>query len=91
MNEYDLKILLNTSSRLVGSRQVEKSISKGELRCVVVSFDADAHIRGRFIGLCKANDVEFIDGPSMKDMGNLCGIEVGACAVGILKRQKAES
>jgi ribosomal protein L7Ae-like RNA K-turn-binding protein len=91
MNENDLKILLNTSSRLVGSRQVEKSISKGELRCVVVSFDADARIRERFIGLCKANNVEFIDGLSMKETGNLCGIEVGACAVGILKEPKTES
>jgi large subunit ribosomal protein L7A len=85
MNEYDLKILLNTSSKLVGSRQVEKSISKGELRCVVVSFDADEHIRERLLGLCKANNVEFIDGPSMKETGGLCGIEVGASAVGIPK------
>jgi large subunit ribosomal protein L7A len=85
MKEYDLKVLLSASSKLVGIRQVEKSISKDELRCVVVSFDADGHIRERLIGLCKSHGIEFIDGPSMKETGSLCGIEVGASAVGILK------
>ncbi|MDR2046390.1 MAG: ribosomal L7Ae/L30e/S12e/Gadd45 family protein [Clostridiales bacterium] len=85
MSNDEIKDLVSTSSALVGARQVEKHIIKDALRCVIVSFDADGHIRARLAALCAKHNVELVDGPPMNEFGRLCGIEVGASAAGILK------
>ncbi|MDR3262885.1 MAG: ribosomal L7Ae/L30e/S12e/Gadd45 family protein [Clostridiales bacterium] len=82
-NNY--KDLLKSPFKLVGAKQAEKGVVKGGVRCVIVAFDAGEHIRSRFAALCKEYGAEFFDGPSMKELGSLCGIEVGASVTGILK------
>ncbi|MDR1939996.1 MAG: ribosomal L7Ae/L30e/S12e/Gadd45 family protein [Clostridiales bacterium] len=79
---YDL---LKNASLLVGCKQVERGIVRGVFRCVVVASDTDEHIRSRIAALCAKHQAEFVDGPSMRELGCLCGIKVGASAAGVLK------
>ncbi|MDR1905433.1 MAG: ribosomal L7Ae/L30e/S12e/Gadd45 family protein [Clostridiales bacterium] len=85
MSNYDYRFLLKNSLKLVGLRQVEKGLIKGALRCVIAAFDAGEPYRTRIAALCAGYRVDFVDGPSMKELGCLCGIEIGAGVVGILK------
>ncbi|MDR3293472.1 MAG: ribosomal L7Ae/L30e/S12e/Gadd45 family protein [Clostridiales bacterium] len=82
------KELLKASSKLVGLKQTERGVIKGAVVCVVVAFDAEERIRLRFAALSARCKVRIVDGPSMRELGALCGIDVGASVVGILKENK---
>ena len=76
---------MKNSQKVVGARQCEKALAKGALSCVVVAPDAAEKIRDRLIELCKRHKTQWILGPSLNELGSICGIEVGASAAGILK------
>ena len=85
MDKEKLELMLNTSSKVVGSKQVLKGISNSTVRCVIVASDADAQIKKRIVAQAKANGVEIVYVASKKRLGESAGVEVSAAAVGIVE------
>ena len=85
MDKEKLEQMLNTSSKVVGSKQVLKGISDSTVRCVIVASDADAQIKKRIVVQAKANSVEIVYVASKKRLGESAGVEVSAAAVGIVE------
>ena len=85
MDKEKLELMLNTSSKVVGSKQVLKGISDSTVRCVIVASDADAQIKKRIVAQAKANGVEIFYVASKKRLGESAGVEVSAASVRIVE------
>lgn len=77
---------LQTAPRIaVGTKQTLKAIEAGHAATVYVAQDAEAKVVDPVRSLCLARGVELVPVESMKMLGQLCRIEVGAAAAAILK------
>lgn len=83
--EKDLEKMLKTSSKVVGTKQVLRSIASDELRCVVLSEDTDEALKFEIIEAANSVSVKVLYTRSMKWLGKACDIKVNAAVVGILK------
>lgn len=84
-NESEIEQILKNSSKVVGTKQVLKSIASDELRCVVISEDADEVLKSNIISKAQNAKVE-IKWVSSKDwLGKVSKIAVCAAVVGIKK------
>lgn len=82
--EEKLEQMLNSSSKVVGSKQVLKGISDGTVRCVIVASDADADLRKKITARARARGLRILTVSSKKRLGEQAGVEVSAAAVGLL-------
>ena len=71
--------------KVVGVKQSAKAIKNGEVKAVYVAVDADAKLIDPIVKLAQENSLELHYINTMKDLGKLCGIDVGAAAAVILK------
>jgi large subunit ribosomal protein L7A len=77
----DTASLKDFRRRVVGRRETAKRIQRGTAAAVFVARDADQAILTEIEGLCQTNGVPIHYIESMHELGQLCGIEVGAaCA-----------
>lgn len=81
---------LEGADKAVGIKQTMKAVQKGLCKQVFIARDADRAIVKGLEELCESMQVplKYID--SMKQLGKACGIEVGASAAGILKKEGNE-
>ena len=77
---------LKSASRVMGIKQVSKAVKRGDAECVFVADDADERVIGPLQILCREQDVSVEPAATMADLGNACGIEVGAAAAAVLKQ-----
>lgn len=77
---------LKSASRVMGIKQVSKAVKRGDAECVFVADDADERVIGPLQILCREQDVPVESAATMADLGNACGIEVGAAAAAVLKQ-----
>jgi len=77
-------IELREGKKLIGTKQVKKAIIKGLTRKVYLADDAEPHIISPLRDLCQQHQVEIEEVNKMEQLGNACGIEVGAAAVALL-------
>lgn len=80
-----LEELKKAQNKVVGSKQVLKALKAGHVRKVFVAQDADHFVTARLmeeIGRCGLTPVLV---PTMKELGEACGIQVGSATAGILK------
>ena len=77
---------LKSASRVMGIKQVSKAVKRGDAECVFVADDADERVIGPLQILCREQDVPVENAATMADLGNACGIEVGAAAAAVLKQ-----
>ena len=75
---------LSGSSKAVGAKQIRKAFASGRVSYVYLAADAHPAITEPLIDLCKLHNVEVAWVRSMTDLGNACGIEVGAAAASVL-------
>lgn len=74
---------ISESEKVVGTKQVLKSIEGKTVKCVIVADNADGFIRNSVTALCRENGIEIISVPSKKELGRISGIDVPAAAVGL--------
>ncbi|MEX0974423.1 MAG: ribosomal L7Ae/L30e/S12e/Gadd45 family protein [Bacillota bacterium] len=69
--------------RVAGVRSTERAVQTLSARKVLVAKDAEERVTKRIVLLCKEKGVEVGFVPSMKELGESCGLRVGAscCAV----------
>lgn len=87
MDKEKLYDMLNSSSKVVGSKQVLKGMSEGTIRCVIVASDADAELKTALVDEAKRHRVPVRYFPSKRKLGEAAGVEVATAAVGILSAE----
>ena len=71
--------------KVVGIKQSIKAIKSGEAKAVYTAIDAEAKLIEPVVKLAKENSLEVHYVNTMKDLGKLCGIDVGAATAVLLK------
>lgn len=69
---------------VVGAKQLRKALNSGRAKKVYLAQNADPAITEPLEALCQLKSVEYAWVKSMTDLGNACGIEVGAAAAAAL-------
>lgn len=72
-------------NRVVGTKQAMKALEQGKALVVFLARDAEAHISKPVADLCRQNNVELVFVDSMQELGQSCGIQVGAASAAILR------
>ena len=80
------KILASLSRKkpAVGAKQLRKAIQNGSAAQVFLARNADPAITEPLLALCKKHGMHVYWVSSMKELGQACGIEVGASAAAVL-------
>lgn len=71
--------------KVVGIKQSLKTIRNGEAKDVYVAKDADMKLVDSVVKLAEENSLEVHYVDTMKGLGKLCGIDVGAATAVVLK------
>ena len=75
---------LGSHKCVVGAKQIRKALTSGSANFVYLAKNADPAITEPIIALCQHKSVDFVWVKSMTDLGQACGIEVGAAAAAIV-------
>lgn len=76
---------LKTAAFVVGMKETERAIEKGEAHAVFIASDCDERISTPLAEACRSADVPVIQDFTKKELGHACGIKVKAAAACILK------
>jgi large subunit ribosomal protein L7A len=76
---------LKSVKKRVGVKQTIKALEKDSVALVYIAGDADRQVTAEVIALCLVKDVEICPVASRAELGNACGIDVGAAVVAVLK------
>ena len=75
---------LNTQRKVVGIKQLRKSLKEGRILRAFAAENADPRLTDPLAEECERCGVELIWVPTMAELGKACGISVGAAAAGLL-------
>lgn len=75
----------HAKKKTVGLKQTQRALEKGQVRRVYIASDAEAHVIRPILEMCTTHHVEHIEVPTMKELGKVCGIEVGTAVAAILE------
>ena len=70
-------------------KQAKKAYAIGDvpIGCVIVAEDADRILTDKVVGSAESAGVPVMRVPTMAWLGEACGIEVGAAAAAVMKRE----
>jgi large subunit ribosomal protein L7A len=71
--------------KIVGAKQTIKTIKSGRAAAVYIAKDAESKVTIPVEDLCKENNVEIIHVTTMRELGQICGIDVGAATAALIK------
>lgn len=71
--------------KAVGVNQTTKTIKSCKARTVYVARDAEPKVVRPIEDLCSQNNIELIYVDTMKELGAMCGIDVGAATVALIE------
>lgn len=74
-----------SNKRIVGLKQTVKAVRNGTAKYVYVAEDADDFIKQSVLDACGGTDLQIIYVSSMKELGDACGIDIGASTAAIIK------
>ncbi len=74
--------------KIPGAKAVLKAIDQGLVALVLVAQDAEAHVVADVLEKAKERNVRVDWVPTMKQLGEYCGINVGASCCAILLQEK---
>jgi large subunit ribosomal protein L7A len=78
--------LKKTEMTVVGLKQTSRALEKGAVKTVYIAKDADSKLLRPILEMCKAKQIETQEVQSMVELGNACGIKVGAAVAAVLKQ-----
>ncbi|MGV3487025.1 MAG: 50S ribosomal protein L7ae-like protein [Tuberibacillus sp.] len=81
---YD-KVTKAENGIIIGTKQSIKAIKDDRVSEVIIAADADIRVTSRIYELAKEKNVQVTTVDSMKKLGKVCGIDVGAAAVALIK------
>ncbi|AND86134.1 50S ribosomal protein L7ae-like protein [Clostridium tyrobutyricum] len=71
--------------KVIGIKQTIKAIKNDSAKIVYIAKDADSSLVHSVEVLIKDNSLEVVYIDTMKELGKLCGIDVGAATAALLK------
>lgn len=71
--------------KVIGIKQCKKAITNREGKILYIAEDADMKLLESLVEIAKQNNIEVRFIESMRILGKMCGIDVGASATMILK------
>lgn len=77
----ELKSLKN---RVVGLKQTVKAVKSGKATKVFVAQDADDYIKSSVTDACLNTNLQIIYINTMKELGEACGIDIGASTAAVV-------
>ena len=80
-----LEELQRASKKAVGTKETKKALDEGRVVRVFIAQDAEAHVVRPVIDMSQQRSVCIIYVDSMSQLGQACGISVGAASAGILR------
>ncbi|MDD4688282.1 MAG: ribosomal L7Ae/L30e/S12e/Gadd45 family protein [Eubacteriales bacterium] len=75
---------LTTDKKVIGIKQSQKAVEDGEAGKAFVALDCEDNVKQPFLNLCRINNVQVVMAESMEQLGQACGISVGAAVAVIL-------
>lgn len=75
---------LKMRPKVVGIKQLRKSLKDGQVSCAFVARDADPRLTAPVTEECDRLGVKLVEVETMAALGKACGIAVGAAAAGLL-------
>ena len=76
---------LTSNRKVIGTKQLRKALKAGRVQTAYVASDADPMLREPLVGQCRDAGVEVIPVATMKELGKLCQIHVGAACAALLR------
>ncbi len=76
---------LMKENKTVGIKQATKVLTQDKAKILFIAEDADKHLIEHMEEIAKEKGVEVVYVESMKKLGKVCGIDVGAAVATILK------
>ncbi|WP_106767173.1 ribosomal L7Ae/L30e/S12e/Gadd45 family protein [Paenibacillus faecalis] len=70
----------------IGTKQTMKAVENGQATEVYVAEDCDPRLISKIEALCTKHSVDITHVPTMKELGEACGIEVGAAMAAVLNQ-----
>lgn len=71
--------------RVAGVRSTERAVLSGKADRVLVARDAEERVTKRLVVLCKEKGITVDVVDSMREIGESCGLKVGASCCAVLK------
>ena len=69
---------------VAGAKQLRKAMERGTVKCVCLAKNADPAITEPLAQQCKARNISCVWVSSMRELGDACGIDVGAAAAAVV-------
>lgn len=76
--------VLSSQPKVVGAKQIRKALNAGRAKKVYLARNADPAITEPLAAACQQHNVDYAWVRSMTELGNVCGIEVGAAAAAVV-------
>jgi large subunit ribosomal protein L7A len=76
--------LKKAPKKIIGTKQTLKAIDKDQVCMVFIAQDAEEHVVSQLKETCLRKGVETVVVSTMKELGDACGIQVGAASAAIL-------
>lgn len=76
---------LKTGPRVVGAKQTRRALSDGRAVRVFLADDADPGVTGPIEALCAERGAEPEHVSTMRELGQACGIAVGAAVAALVR------
>lgn len=80
-----LNKLKESPKKIIGTKQTLKAVDKDQVSVVFIAEDAEEHVVSLLKDLCREKGIETVYVSTMKELGEACGIQVGAASAAILK------
>lgn len=77
-------VLRAQGKKVVGAKQTSKYIKSGKTITVYIARNADEKVRKPIEELCRQNDIQPVYIETMKELGNICGIDIGAATAALI-------
>ncbi len=76
---------LQSQDKVIGLKQTRKALNQNKVDRLYLAQDADDHLLRELREMAGEKNIEIVYVTSMKELGEKCGIAVGAATVALLK------
>lgn len=76
---------LNQNKRIVGIKQVKRALNSDKVQTVYIMKDAEQRVTSPVEILCKEKQIDIVYIDTMKELGEICNIDVNAAVAALLK------
>lgn len=77
--------LESARKKTIGTKQTLKALEKGLAKEVFVASDAEQHVVRPLLRHCQENGIPVVMVDTMKNLGKICGIEVGCASAALIE------